>query len=109
MFDEPGFGRAAEPDDPNLPLLYHVVYCSRASADVDEAEVGRIVASSQRNNSPRRITGVLMFAGGVFFQWIEGPRSQIKKLMATLHTDSRHHHIVTLSETKETMMIALRF
>ncbi|WP_348762475.1 BLUF domain-containing protein [uncultured Salinisphaera sp.] len=102
MFDEPGFERPAEPDNPELPLLYHVVYCSRAGAGVDEAEVDRIVEVSQRQNPERRITGVLMFAGGVFFQWIEGPRSQIKDLMAAIRADPRHHDIVSLSETEET-------
>ena len=102
MFDEPGFERPAEPDDPDLPLIYHVVYCSRADAGVDEDEVSRIVASSQRHNPARRITGVLMFAGGVFFQWIEGPRREIKDLMAAIEADSRHHDIVSLNETEET-------
>ena len=102
MFDEPGFERPAGPDDSDLPLLYHVVYCSRATAEVDEAEVGRIVAVSQRHNPEKRITGVLMFAGGVFFQWIEGPRTHIKSLMATIRADPRHHDIVSLSETEET-------
>mgnify|MGYP003436937367 FL=1 len=50
MYDEPGFPRGAEQDDASLPLLYHVVYCSRASEGVDDAEVGRIVAAAQRHN-----------------------------------------------------------
>lgn len=102
MFDEPGFESCVELVDSTLPVLYHVVYCSRAAGNVDDAEVSRIVATSQRDNPARRITGVLMFAGGVFFQWIEGPRSQIKELMAAIRADPRHDDIVTLSETEET-------
>lgn len=101
MFDEPGFPRADVPDDSSLPLLYHVVYCSRAADGVDGAEVGRIVASAQRHNPARGITGVLVFGSGVFFQWIEGPRAHIEQLMATLHGDARHHDIVSLSESEE--------
>jgi len=101
MFDEPGFPRGEVPVDPTLPLLYQVVYCSRAAEAVDDKAVARIVASSKRHNPERGITGLLVYGSGVFFQWIEGPRPEIAKLMATLHEDPRHHDIVTLSETEE--------
>lgn len=102
MFDEPGFPRGLEPDDSALPLLCHVVYCSRAASGVDEVEVGRIVAAAQRHNPAHGITGMLVFANGVFFQWIEGPRAAIESLMAILHRDSRHHDIVSLDQAEET-------
>ena len=101
MFDEPGFPREADADDPLLPLLYHFVYCSRASDGVDEAEVGRIVESAKRHNAALGITGVLTFGSGIFFQWIEGPRAVIEKLIANLHGDSRHYDIVSLSQSEE--------
>jgi hypothetical protein len=101
MFDEPGFGRGAERDDPLLPPLYHVVYCSRAADGVDDAEVGRIVAAARRHNPARAITGMLAFDSGVFFQWIEGPRAHIEALMTILHADPRHHDIVSLSQSEE--------
>ena len=101
MFDEPGFPRDIEVDETALPALYHFVYCSRAASGVDEAEVGRIVELAQRNNMARGITGVLVFGGGVFFQWIEGPAAQIQKLIANLHNDPRHHDIVSLSQSEE--------
>ncbi len=100
MFDEPGFPRGLEFDDGAL-ALYHFVYCSRAADGVDDAEVGRIVESAQRNNLARGITGILVFGSGVFFQWIEGPATQIQKLIASLHGDSRHHDIVSLSQSEE--------
>jgi len=101
MFDEPGLPREADTDDPLLPLLYHFVYCSRASDGVDDAEVNRIVESAKRHNAAIGITGVLTFGSGVFFQWIEGPRSAIEKLIANLHGDSRHYDIVSLSRSEE--------
>jgi hypothetical protein len=101
MFDEPAFGHGAPPAVPALPLLYQIVYCSRAAEAVDDAAVARIVATSRRHNPGRGITGLLVFGSGVFFQWIEGPRAQIVQLMALLHSDPRHHDIVTLSETEE--------
>jgi len=101
MLDEYGFFRGAELDEGALPALYHFVYCSRAADGVDDAEVGRIVESAQRHNLARGITGVLVFGSGIFFQWIEGPAAEMQNLIASLHGDSRHHDIVTLSQSEE--------
>lgn len=101
MYDEPGFPRGIELEDAALPPLHHFVYCSRAANGVDEAEVGRLVEAAQRQNLINGITGVLVFGSGVFFQWIEGPPAQIKKLIANLHSDPRHYDIVSLSQSEE--------
>jgi len=92
--DEPGFGQTQTP-------LFNVVYCSRASADVDKAAVDRIIASSHRNNPRWGITGLLVFGEGYFFQWLEGPRASIENLLALLRSDQRHGQIVMLSQAEE--------
>lgn len=88
-------------DDPDATLLYNVVYCSRATADVDEAAVARIIATSRRRNAEHAITGLLVFGSGIFFQWLEGPRDAVTQLMVTLRADPRHQNVVALSETEE--------
>ena len=100
MFDEFGFPRGADPGDA-APKLSTFVYCSRAAEGVDEVEVGRIVEAAQRCNLARGITGVLVFGNGVFFQLIEGPGTEIRKLMATLHCDPRHYDVVSLDWSEE--------
>ncbi len=92
--DEPGFNRGP-------PLLFNVVYCSRAAANVDAAVVDQIIATSRRNNPRQDITGMLVFGEGIFFQWLEGPRANIQGLMKRLHSDDRHGQIVVLSEIEE--------
>jgi hypothetical protein len=100
MFDE--FGVPGDPDFEYFETLLEMfVYCSRAAQDVDEAEVGRIIESSQRHNADRGITGVLTFGSGVFFQWIEGPPAEVGNLIASLHVDPRHYDIVTLDRSVE--------
>jgi hypothetical protein len=84
-----------------LPLLHQTIYCSRASAGVDEAAVAHIIATARRWNPARGITGLLVCGSGVFFQWIEGPRDNVMQLMDRIRADPRHEHIVTLSETEE--------
>ncbi len=92
------------PDDGperRLPLLYQTSYCSRAAADMDDASVARILASSHKNNPEHGITGLLVFGSGLFFQWLEGPRWEVLALMQLLKTDARHEHMVVLSESEE--------
>jgi hypothetical protein len=100
MFDEIGFPRDADSEYAG-PSLCTFVYCSRASAGVDDAEVERIIEWSQRRNAAAEITGVLVFSSGVFLQWIEGPPAQVEKLIASLHGDPRHYDIVTLGRSVE--------
>ena len=92
--DEPIGGMAA-------PLLYHVAYCSRAAEGVSDADVAAIVASAKRHNPVYGITGMLVFGSGVFFQWLEGPRVPVQRLMTMLRADPRHHDVVALSESEE--------
>ena len=92
--DEPASGQA-------FPLLYNVVYCSRASAGVDDAVVDRIIESARRFNPEHGITGLLVFGSGVFFQWLEGPRDTVTQLMGMIRSDPRHDNIVLLSEVEE--------
>jgi hypothetical protein len=92
--DEPLAGGA-------LPRLCHIVYCSRSAAGVDDAAVQLIVQAARRNNPRHGITGLLVFGSGMFFQWIEGPPSSIRQLMANIKSDPRHEGVVELSETEE--------
>ena len=92
-----------EPDRPAQPLqpLHQTVYCSLASEGVDEHTVARIVEQAHAANPGLGITGMLVFGGGVFFQWIEGPRAHIVPLMDRIRADPRHRQVVILSESEE--------
>lgn len=91
--DEPGSG-------PSLPL-HQLVYCSWAAADVDDAEVDRIVTTAQRMNRAHGITGLLVWGGGMFFQWLEGPPEAVTRLMDLIRRDPRHERVVILGETED--------
>ncbi len=95
----------AQGDEPNsghtLPLLHNVVYCSQAGPGMDDAEVARIIDISRRKNPEQGITGLLVFGSGIFFQWLEGPRDNVTRLMATIDGDKRHNNVVHLSVSDE--------
>jgi hypothetical protein len=89
--------RGDEPTPGHAASLYNLVYCSRATAGVDAAEVDRIIATARRDNPARAITGLLVFGSGIFFQWLEGPRDSVVELMALIAADARHHSVVMLN------------
>ncbi len=82
-------------------LLYNVVYCSRAAPGTDTSALDRIIGSSQRRNPVWAITGVLVFGSGVFFQWLEGPRANVTRLLDRIKADARHQDLVVLNEDEE--------
>jgi len=99
--NETRHAQSDEPTGATLPLMYQMVYCSRATAGIDDESVARILETAHRCNPPNGITGLLVFGSGVFFQWLEGPRDNVTRLMMRLHEDSRHDTIVKLSESEE--------
>jgi Sensors of blue-light using FAD len=92
--DEPGFRREG-------PLLYNLVYCSRAAPGVGDAAVDAIIATARRCNPAHGITGMLVFGSGIFFQWLEGPRDAVLRLMGLIAVDPRHMRVVQLSAVEE--------
>jgi hypothetical protein len=78
------------------PAIHNVLYCSHATSVMTNEELARIVRTSQQNNPRRGITGLLVYGGGMFLQWLEGPREAVEALMSTLSTDPRHETIVRL-------------
>ena len=96
------FGQSDEPMSGHaLPLLHNAVYCSRAAAGVDDATVAKIIEVSRRSNPANGITGLLVFGSGIFFQWLEGPKDNVTRLMAKITADKRHEQVVYLASGDE--------
>ena len=81
--------------------LFSLVYCSRASAQLPAADIAHIASVARQNNASRHITGWLVYSSGIFFQWLEGKRDDVKRLMQIIAADPRHNTIVVLSEAEE--------
>ncbi len=81
--------------------IHNLVYCSRGSAGVGEAEIAKIIATAQHHNPRFGITGILVFGGGFFFQWLEGPKDSVQSLMRIISADPRHSSVVVLSQEDE--------
>ena len=75
-----------------------LIYLSNAKPELKQVELDRILEVSRRNNPPRDITGLLVFANGVFIQVLEGPSAGVHKLFETICDDSRHQDVAMLGE-----------
>lgn len=78
-------------------MLHHLIYASRLSPQVDHHEIREILTVSQRNNSARHISGMLLFNSGFFLQWLEGGRARISERFARIAQDPRHMDMVLLA------------
>lgn len=60
-------------------------------------QVQRILVESRRNNASNDVSGVLHFAGGRFFQYLEGPADRVDALYARICRDDRHTDVRRLT------------
>ena len=77
--------RASADDGPLTTLLYVSELRS-----FDAGEIDSICHQSRANNARDDITGLLVFDGRAFCQFVEGPSSAIDALLERLERDPRH-------------------
>jgi len=70
-------------------VISQYLYISTAPS-LSRAEVESILASSQRNNPARDVTGLLLYNGRNFLQLLEGEESELVSLMVRISHDPRH-------------------
>ena len=80
--------------------LYRLTYVSRnamagQARQLDE-EIGRILASSRRNNARIGVTGALLFSADCFAQALEGGFAMVQDLFEQIQRDTRHADTVVL-------------
>jgi hypothetical protein len=76
--------------------MKRVRYISRFATDLSPRDIDQIVETSQKNNPRRKITGMLVASGDLFYQLLEGPKSEVDSLYARISTDPRHEQILLL-------------
>ena len=78
--------------------LARLLYVSDLSPGTRATEVSRIVGSSRRRNAGDAITGLLIFDGDCFCQYVEGPPAAVTALNDRLDRDVRHTRMEVLLE-----------
>lgn len=80
--------------------LFTLLYVSELAGD-DAATIDEICRQSRDNNRRDGITGVLVFDGHAFCQFVEGPPAAITALRGRLERDPRHlnMHVLQFGRT----------
>lgn len=81
-------------------VLFTLLYVSELATG-DAAEVDQICRQSRVNNQRDGITGVLVFDGHAFCQFVEGPEPAVTALLDRLERDPRHlkMHVLQFGRT----------
>ena len=78
-------------------MLIRLLYISRAAGAITSTVTGSILESARVHNRVAGITGILCQGQGLYIQILEGERSSVNRLYATLIKDKRHQDIELVS------------
>lgn len=70
--------------------LEYLICTSLAARPMDDATLQEIQARAVIKHTSMDVTGVLLYGGGRFMQYVEGPPVAIKELEVSIFEDSRH-------------------
>lgn len=71
-------------------MLYQIAYVSLSREKLDASTLSDILSTSKFNNAREEITGVLLYHDRIYFQIIEGEKSDVKELHSRIEEDDRH-------------------
>lgn len=76
--------------------IKQLVYASRQVADFDGLGLVSLLYKARESNAALSITGVLLYASGMFVQCLEGPADSVDQVYDSICRDRRHTDIVLL-------------
>ena len=77
-------------------MIRQYLYISTAPS-LSREEVDTILATSERNNTARGVTGLLLYNGRNFLQLLEGEESELVALITRISHDERHGGVSVLN------------
>lgn len=80
--------------------LRAIVYVSQARAELSLAELDGLMADATAFNRMAGVTGVLMFDGARFLQYLEGPADGLDSVYARVVNARRHHGLRQLASAR---------
>ena len=73
--------------------VYQLLYHSRATAQLGEAELPELLERARHYNAEHHITGLLLHSNGYFVQVLEGEETAVRDLFAKIQQDPRHQEV----------------
>lgn len=80
--------------------MYTITYVSSASPKLEEQDIYDLFDFVKQFNNANRITGILIYSEGNFFQVLEGEEKQVRELYDKIEKDSRHYDLIQLLSKK---------
>lgn len=77
--------------------LESIAYVSSAVRLLDLEEISHLLARARQRNSEYGVTGVLLYIGGNFMQYIEGPCDSLDVIYGIILQDELHTGIIQIS------------
>jgi hypothetical protein len=87
------------PTTPSTPVsktLYEILYVSTLAPEAPLSVVSDIASRARLGNAERDITGLLIFDGMRFCQYLEGGQKQVLALLERIRQDTRHFNLQVL-------------
>ena len=78
--------------------MYFVLYLSSATKPMDDHELFELLEELREKNKKKGITGMLLYKGGNYMQFLEGEERVLKPLLERIKRDPRHKDITLLME-----------
>lgn len=78
--------------------LVHAMFMSRLAPETSGTGITEILREVRPDHQRMRITGILIFDGDNFCQYIEGPRKAVTQSLSRFRGDKRHIDLRLLSE-----------
>lgn len=77
--------------------LESLLYVSSAVRLLNFEEIGHLLKRARERNREYGITGVLLYDGGNFMQYLEGPKENLDIIYRIIEEDKQHTGIILLS------------
>lgn len=78
--------------------MLQMLYVSGASRQLSDDGIQEILAVSRRNNLRDGVTGMLLWADGVFIQILEGEAKTVRGVFGRIQADDRHRNVMVVLE-----------
>ncbi|PZO10748.1 MAG: hypothetical protein DCF26_22430, partial [Burkholderiales bacterium] len=83
--------------------LSTLVYRSRCVTPLDESALKQLVQAALQRNEAESVTGLLIYDGGRFLQWLEGPAESVDRIWQSIQADGRHTDVEILGRMPSTV------
>lgn len=79
-----------------MPSLHCIVYVSTAVSRLSDAALEALLTDARQFNAQAGVTGALLYSGGAFFQYMEGPQEGLFRAYERICASRTHHSIYEL-------------